>query len=212
MPPRPSSATILLRALAVLALAGCGQTMRQQPTAEQLEQSAAAAQADYIIGAQDVLAINVWKEEPLSLSSVEVRLDGKISVPLIDDIQAAGLTTSQLKDAITEKLKDYVTAPQVTVIVVKVGSKNVFVLGEVQRQGAIPLQPEMRVLDAIAISGGFSAFAGKSRVKIIRGHGPQPAEFMFDYNAFVDGENVAQNILLLPGDQIIVPEERPFWR
>ena len=129
---------------------------------EELEEGAAAAQADYVIGAQDMLAINVWKEEELSLNGVEVRLDGKISVPLIDDIQAAGLTPTQLKDAITEKLKDYVTAPQVTVIVTRVGSKNVYMLGEVTREGAIPLQPEMRVLDALAISGGFSPFAGKT--------------------------------------------------
>jgi polysaccharide biosynthesis/export protein len=213
MPPRPTSALHVLRVLAALALAGCGATMRDQPTAAQLEEAATAASADYVIGAQDLLAINVWKEEALSLNSVEVRLDGKISVPLIDDVPAAGLTTEQLKESITEKLKDYVTAPQVTVIVLKVGSKNVFVLGEVQHQGAIALQPEMRVLDAIAISGGFTPFAGKTRVKVIRrGHGPQPAEFNFDYNGFVDGEDVAQNILLQPGDQIIVPEERPFWR
>jgi polysaccharide export outer membrane protein len=212
MPPRPSPAKTLLSALLALAVAGCGSSLREQPTAQQLEESAQAAQADYLIGAMDVLQISVWKEEALSLQQVEVRLDGKISVPLVDDIQAAGLTTTQLKDAITERLKDYVTAPQVTVIVLRVGSKNVFVLGEVAHQGVIPMQPEMRVLDAIAISGGFSPFAGKRRVKIIRGHGSQPAEFLFDYDSFVDGENVAQNILLLPGDQIIVPEERPFWR
>jgi len=212
MPPRRSPAPILLSALLALALAGCGSTMREQPSAQQLEENALAAQTDYIIGALDVLQISVWKEEALSVNQIEVRLDGKISVPLVDDVQAAGLTTTQLKENITERLKEFVTAPQVTVIVLRVGSKNVFVLGEVARQGAIPLQPEMRVLDAIAISGGFSAFAGKRRVKIIRGHGSQPAEFMFDYDAFVDGEDVAQNILLLPGDQIIVPEERPFWR
>jgi polysaccharide biosynthesis/export protein len=212
MPPRPSTAKTLLCALLALAVAGCGSTLREQPTAQQLEESALAAQADYVIGAMDTLQISVWKEEALSLQQVEVRLDGKISVPLVDDIQAAGLTTTQLKEAITERLKDYVTAPQVTVIVLRVGSKNVFVIGEVARQGAIPMQPEMRVLDAIAISGGFSAFAGKRRVKIIRGQGSQPAEFMFDYDSFVDGDNVAQNILLLPGDHIIVPEERPFWR
>jgi polysaccharide export outer membrane protein len=190
----------------------CAETLREQPSAEQLEQSATAAQADYVIGAQDVLVINVWKEQELSLNGVEVRLDGKISVPLIDDIQAAGLTPVQLKEAITEKLKEFVAAPQVTVIVTRVGSKNVYVMGEVAREGAIPLQPQMRVLDALAISGGFTPFAGKNRVKIIRGHGTPPGEFTFDFDAYVDGKDVAQNILLLPGDQIIVPEERPFWR
>jgi polysaccharide export outer membrane protein len=212
MPRRRSPATALLSVLCASALAACAQTLRDQPTAEQLEQSAAAAQVDYVIGAQDMLAIVVWKEQELTLPAVEVRLDGKISVPLLDDVQAAGLTPQQLKESITDRLKEFVTAPQVTVIVTRVGSKNVYVLGEVAREGTIPLQPNMRVLDALAISGGFSAFAGKSRVKIIRGSGSPPAEFTFDYDRFVDGTDVAQNILLLPGDQIIVPEERPFWR
>lgn len=212
MPSRPRPGSVLLSALAALTLTACAETLREQPSAEQLEQSASAAQADYVIGAQDVLVINVWKEQELSLNGVEVRLDGKISVPLIDDIQAAGLTPVQLKDAISERLKEYVAAPQVTVIVTRVGSKNVYVMGEVAREGAIPLQPQMRVLDALAISGGFTPFAGKNRIKIIRGHATPPGEFTFDYDAYVDGEDVAQNILLLPGDQIIVPEERPFWR
>jgi polysaccharide export outer membrane protein len=212
MPSRPTPAHAVLSSLLALALAACAQTLRDQPSAQELEDSAAAAQVDYVIGAQDTLAINVWKEQELSLNGVEVRLDGKISVPLIDDIQAAGLTPTQLKDAITEKLKDYVSAPQVTVIVTHVGSKNVYILGEVTREGAISLQPQMRVLDALAISGGFTPFAGKNRIKIIRGHGSSPAEFTFDYDGFVDGKDVAQNILLLPGDQIIVPQERPFWR
>ena len=80
------------------------------------------------------------------------------------------------------------------------------------REGAYPVLPKMRVIDALALAGGVSAFAGKSRIKVIRQSGPAPAEFVFDYDAFVDGTNVAQNILLLPGDQIVVPEERPFWR
>lgn len=212
MPSRLTPANALLPSLLALALAACAQTLRDRPTVTQLEEGAAAAQVDYLIGAQDVLLINVWKEQELTVNGVEVRLDGKISVPLIDDVQAAGLTPIQLKEAITERLKEYVTAPQVTVIVVKVGSKNVYILGEVTHEGAIPLQPQMRVLDALAIAGGFNPFAGKNRIKIIRGHGSPPAEFTFDYDAFVDGNDVAQNILLLPGDQIIVPEERPFWR
>jgi len=213
MPSRPSPANALLSSLLALSVAAaCADTLRDRPTAQQLEESATAAQAEYVIGAQDVLAISVWKEPELTLQGVEVRLDGKISVPLIDDIQADGLTPTQLKDAIADKLKDYVTAPQVTVIVVRVGSKNVYILGEIARQGAIPLQPQMRVLDALTFAGGFTPFAGKSRIKIIRGHDSPPSEFTFDYDAFVDGNDVAQNILLLPGDQIIVPEERPFWR
>jgi polysaccharide export outer membrane protein len=213
MPSRPSPANALLSSLLALSVAAaCADTLRDRPTAQQLEESATAAQAEYVIGAQDVLAISVWKEPELTLQGVEVRLDGKISVPLIDDIQASGLTPTQLKDAITERLKEYVSAPQVTVIVTHVGSKNVYVVGEVQRQGPIALQPAMRVSDALAFAGGFNAFAGRNRVKIIRTQTSPPAEFTFDWNAFVDGHDVAQNILLLPGDQIIVPEERPFWR
>jgi polysaccharide export outer membrane protein len=105
-----------------------------------------------------------------------------------------------------------VTAPQVTVVVARVGARNVYVLGEVVREGAIPIQPDMRVIDALAIAGGMNAFAGKSRIKVIRQVGEGASEFNFDYDAFVDGADVNQNILLLPGDRIVVPEERPFWR
>jgi len=212
MSSRRSSRTALWPALLALALGACAQTLREQPSVQQLEEGATAASAEYVIGAQDVLTISVWKEPDLSLQGVEVRLDGKISVPLVDDVQAAGLTPNQLKDVITERLKDYVTAPQVTVIVSRVGSKNVYIMGEVAREGAVQMLPQMRVLDALAIAGGFTPFAGKNHIKIIRGHSANPAEFTFDYDRFVDGEDVAQNILLLPGDQIIVPQERPFWR
>ncbi len=209
--PLRSPQAVLLCALLGLTTA-CAPTVREQPTAAQLEESASVASAEYVIGANDTLAISVWREQELSLPNVDVRLDGKISVPLIDDVQAAGLTPTQLKDSITEKLKEYVSAPQVTVIVTRVGSKQVSVLGEVARQGPIPLQPAMRVSDALAFAGGFTPFAGKARVKIIRGQGQPPAEFTFDYDAYVNGNDVAQDILLLPGDKIIVPEERPFWR
>jgi polysaccharide export outer membrane protein len=199
-------------ACAALALAGCATSVREQPSAEALEAAAQEAQAEYVIGAYDQLVINVWKEPELSLQGVEVRLDGKISVPLLDDVQAAGKTPMQLKAEITERLKEYVTAPQVTVVVARVGARNIYVMGEVVRETAIPIQPDMRVIDALAIAGGMTAFAGKSRIKVIRQSGGSASEFNFDYDAFVDGEDVNQNILLLPGDKIIVPEERPFWR
>jgi polysaccharide export outer membrane protein len=198
--------------LTALALSACAGTVRELPTSEQAEASAVQASEEYVIGSNDVLLINVWREPELSLNGVEVRLDGKISVPLIDDVQAAGLTPLQLKGVITDRLKEYVTAPQVTVVVSRVGSKSISIMGEVAREGMIPLQPKMRVLDAIAIAGGFSAFAGRSRIKVIRSSGQNPTEYSFDYDDFIDGADLAQNILLLPGDQIIVPEERPFWR
>ncbi len=199
-------------ALAAFALAGCATSLREQPSAEALDAAAQEATAEYVIGAYDQLVISVWKEPELSLQGVEVRLDGKISVPLLDDVQAAGKTPMELKAEITERLKEYVAAPQVTVVVARVGARNIYVMGEVARETAIPIQPDMRVVDALAIAGGMTAFAGKSRIKVIRQSGGAAAEFNFDYDAFVDGANVSQNILLLPGDRIIVPEERPFWR
>jgi polysaccharide export outer membrane protein len=207
----PGSACVA--ALAAFALAACAGTAREQPSAEQLETSALQAPEEYIIGPRDVLAIAVWREPELSLQSVEVRLDGKISVPLIDDVQAAGLTPLQLKADLSERLKEFVTAPAVTVVVSSVGSKLIYVIGEVAREGPINMQPNMRVLDAIGLAGGLNPFAGGGRIKIIRNQKDSaPAEFTFDYDRFVDGRNLAQNILLLPGDTIVVPEERPFWR
>ena len=107
----------LAAALAALGLAACAGTVREQPSAEQLDTSAVRAQEEYVIGPRDVLRISVWREDALTLPEVEVRLDGKISMPLLDDVQAAGLTPLQLKHDLTERLKDYVAAPQLTVVV-----------------------------------------------------------------------------------------------
>ncbi len=202
----------LVAALVALGLSACAGTAREQPTAAQLETVAVQSQEEYVIGPRDVLTIVVWKEPELSIPRIEVRLDGKISVPLIDDVQAAGRTPLQLKEDITAKLKEYVTAPVVTVVVASVGSKLVYIIGEVTREGPINMQPDMRVLDAISLAGGLNPFAGKSRIKVIRSQGTAPSEFTFDYDRFVDGQDLAQNILLIPGDTIVVPEERPFWR
>ncbi len=202
----------LAAACAALGLAACASTTRERPSAEQFDTVAVEAQEEYVIGPRDNLQISVWKQPDLSVARVEVRLDGKISVPLLDDVQASGLTPLQLKENVTERLKEFVTAPNVTVVVTSVGSKLVYIIGEVTREGALPMYPDMRVLDAIGAAGGLNPFAGRTRIKIIRSQGTAPAEFTFDYDRFVDGEDLAQNILLIPGDTIVVPEERPFWR
>ena len=212
MTPHRTPGRAFVAALAALGLAACAGTARERPSAAQAETSAVEAQEDYVIGPRDILTIFVWREPELSLPRVEVRLDGKISVPLIDDIKASGRTPLQLKDELTERLKEYITAPVVTVVVASVGSKLVYIMGEVAREGPIAMQPDMRVLDALALAGGVNPFAGKSRIKFIRNQGTAPAEFNFDYDRFVDGQDLAQNILLLPGDTIVVPEELPFWR
>jgi polysaccharide export outer membrane protein len=212
MTPHRSTGTDFVAAICALALAACAGTAREQPSAEQLESRAVQVQEDYVIGPKDLLNVFVWKEPELSLQNVEVRLDGKISVPLINDVQAAGRTPLQLKDDLTERLVEFVSTPVVTVVVASVGSKLVYVIGEVTREGPITMQPDMRVLSAIALAGGLNPFAGRARIKIIRTEGAAPAEFNFDFDRFVDGQDLAQNILLLPGDTIVVPEERPFWR
>jgi polysaccharide export outer membrane protein len=140
-------------------------------------------------------------------------LHGRISVPLVDDVDVQGKTPTELKAELTDKLAEYVTAPHVTVVVRQINSKLVFVMGEVKREGPIQLRRDMRVIDALSTAGGFTAFAGKGNVKLIREqNGSGPVEFVFDYNGFVRGENLEQNVLLMPGDRIVVPDDSPFWR
>lgn len=203
---------ILFTMALALILGACTSTQRALPSAAELD-SHASDHGDYVIGAGDVLSISVWRQPELSLPEVVVRSDGRISVPLVDEIDAQGKTPHQLKTELTTKLADFVTAPHVTVVVRQINSKMVFVIGEVKREGPIQLRRDMRVVDALSTAGGFTAFAGRGNIKLIREqNGSGPAEFVFDYNEFVRGENLEQNVLLLPGDRIVVPDDSPFWR
>ena len=195
-----------LLCLAALGLSACEATLRDRPSAPEMESRAFEAYQEYRIGPTDTLQITVWKNPEISVPETVVRPDGKISFPLLDDVQAAGLTPLELKGVLTERLTEYIQSPTVTVVVRQIRSKMVYVLGEVARQGAVPIQADMRLVDALSISGGFGPFANKGRVKVIR-HTPDadPVEFLFDYEAFVDGTDLEQNILLVPGDKIIVP-------
>lgn len=160
----------------------------------------------FVIGHGDLLAISVWKNPELSLARVPVRPDGKISVPLLDDVQAAGLTPEELKELLTKALADYVANPDVTIVVIEVNSRRVYVTGAVLRSGAFPLTQDMRVLDAIAMSGGFSQFAEKDDVKVLRRSGGGLVEYRFDYPAYLKGHEPHTNLLLQPGDTIVVPD------
>jgi polysaccharide export outer membrane protein len=201
----------LLAAPLALVGAGCAGNLRETPTAGALETAAHQATEEYRIGPRDLLTINVWRQPELSVESVEVRLDGKVSVPLVDDVQAAGLTALELKEVLTKRLSEFVTAPHVTVVVRETRSKLVYVQGEVTREGAVAYQPEMRVFDAITLAGGFRPFSSKNNVKVIRLKPDGTSqEFRFNYDSFVRGSNLEQNVLLLPGDRIIVPQESPF--
>jgi polysaccharide export outer membrane protein len=160
----------------------------------------------YMIGVTDVLQIHVWKNPELSIE-VPVRSDGKISIPLLDDIQAEGLEPMELKEVITRELEEYVTAPDVTVIVADTRSKFISVIGEVPTNTRIPLTRDLRVLEAIAMVGGFNTFADKGDVRIVR---RQPngseVEYRFDYDAYIKGKAPGTNIVLVNGDTILVPE------
>ncbi len=158
----------------------------------------------YVIGAEDVLDINAWKEPEIT-RTVPVRPDGKISLPLINDIQAAGLTPMQLAMIITEKLKKYLTDPQVTVVVKAINSRRIYIMGEVGRSGAFPLLPDMTMLQALSGAGGFTQFANLKGIYLLRNENGKQVKFPFNYKEVVRGARPEQNLVLKPGDTIIVP-------
>lgn len=160
---------------------------------------------DYVIGIPDLLKIVVWRNPELSVE-VPVRSDGKISVPLVDDVQAEGLTAEELKEVLTEALSEYITAPDVTVIVQQTNSHTVTIVGAVMRSGQLPLVRQTRVLEAIAQMGGFNVWARKDRVKIIRRTESGVEEYRFDYGAYAAGKAPNSNLLLQPGDTVVVPD------
>jgi polysaccharide export outer membrane protein len=160
---------------------------------------------EYVIGPSDVLQIHVWKNPELS-SSANVRTDGKISVPLLDDVQAAGLTPMELKEVLTESLREFVASPDVTVTVSEMRSQVVYLLGEIARQGPVQLTRNLRVLDALSLGGGFGAFADRDDIRILRRTPAGILEFHFDYDAYLSGEIPEANMLLQPGDTIVVPQ------
>jgi polysaccharide biosynthesis/export protein len=159
---------------------------------------------DYKIGPQDMLRIDVWKEPDIS-RIVPVRPDGKITLPLVNDIQASGLTPTQLAAKIAEGLKKYITSPQVTVGVTEINSRRIFVSGEVARPGAMPLLPNMTVLQALSSAGGFTQFAREKKIYILRMEEGKQVKHPFNYKEAISGKNVEQNIMLEGGDIIVVP-------
>ena len=168
-------------------------------------QAGKAHDASYTIGNDDVLAISVWKEPDLT-KSIPVRADGKISLPLVGEMQATGKTPLQLEHDISEKLKGYITAPEVNVIVQQVNSRKFNILGEVGKPGSYSLTASTTLVDAIAMAGGFRDFAKKTGVYVLRNEpGGHQTKLNFNYKDFIKGKNTDQNIRLEPNDTIIVP-------
>src|SRR5229473_5899585 len=175
---------------------------KRGPSASQSQ--AAENDAEYKIGPQDVLRIDVWKEADIS-RAVPVRPDGKISLPLLNDVQAAGLTAMQLAGVISDGLKKFLNNPQVTVSVSEINSRRVYVTGEVTRPGSMPLLPNMTVLQALSTSGGFTQFARIKNIYVLRVIDGKQEKLPFNYKQVSSGQKSEQNYMLKPGDVIVVP-------
>jgi len=165
---------------------------------------AASDDPNYSIAPEDVLTIEVWKEPEIS-RTVPVRRDGKISLPLLNDLQAAGLTPTQLGAEIVEKLRSTIVHPQVTVIVAQMSSLRIYILGQVTRGGAYPLVPDMTVMQALSVAGGFTPYANVKKIHVIRSENGTDKILPLNYREVSSGRKTEQNVHLKPGDTIVVP-------
>lgn len=159
---------------------------------------------DYRIGPEDVLDISVWNNAAVS-RTVPVRPDGKISLPLVNDVQAGGLTPTQLRTVLIKKLSEFVPSPEVSVIVREVHSFKVSVIGEVKKTGRHELKGRATVLDILAMAEGFGEFAGRGRIVVLRPEGKTMRQIPFNYNKVVSNNGALENFFLQPGDIIVVP-------
>lgn len=157
----------------------------------------------YQIGAGDALNINVWKEPTLS-GSVKVRPDGYVTLPLINEVQVSGQTTGQLRKTLEDKYKEFTTDPFVTIRVEGIASSEVFLVGQVGKPGAFPLSGNETLLQLLTRSGGLGVFADRSNIRVVRRDGSKVTEYVVDYDAIIKGD-LKQDVLLRPGDRIIVP-------
>jgi polysaccharide export outer membrane protein len=189
---------VLVLLLSVTAVTAFGQSPPPAPKAD------SDLAVDYRIGPEDVLQILVWKNEAMS-RTVPVRPDGKISLPLLNDVQAAGLTSMELRDSLLKKLVEYVPNPEVSVIIVEIHNFKVSVIGEVPRPGRYELKSATTVLDILALAGGFNQFSARARLFILRPTGKTMTKVPFNYNKAVTTEGEQENFYLRPGDIVVVP-------
>jgi polysaccharide export outer membrane protein len=182
----------------------CAQEGKEALLQKQSQAEVAADSNVYVIGPEDVLYIHVWKEETLS-KAIPVRSDGKISLPLIDEIQAAGLTPLQLKEALLVKLKEFIDIPNVSVIVTEANSFKVYVSGQVRNPGVYRLRSKTSLLQLIPMAGGFTEWANEKKILVIRKENGNEKRMTLNYKKIVKGEAPDSNIDLKPGDTVIVP-------
>lgn len=160
--------------------------------------------ADYTIGPGDVLAVLFWREADLSTEAT-VRPDGRISVPLINEVYVAGMTPEELREELTEKARRYVQDPSVTVVVKQINSRVVYITGEIGQPGPYALVGPTTVLQLISMAGGLAPYANKGRIVIMRTEDGEPKSYRFNYDWVIEGKNIRQNIQLKPGDTVVVP-------
>jgi polysaccharide export outer membrane protein len=165
-----------------------------------------ATEPGFTIGPEDVIGIFVWREAEVS-GDVSVRPDGMITLPLVRDIKAAGLTPNDLADRIQEALREFITDPSVTVVVRQMNSRKVFITGEVAKPGAYALPSSMTVMQLIAVAGGINEFADANAISVMRVEGGKTRTFKFEYKEVAKGKKPEQNIMLKPGDTVVVPEK-----
>jgi polysaccharide export outer membrane protein len=187
-----------------LALSGPAIGSAETPANQPDSKKPAPVDPSYIIGSMDILEIQVWKEPDFSRQAL-VRPDGKITLPLIGDLHVSGMTTMTLKELLTEKLKDFIDSPEVTVILVESHSKNFYIIGKITQPGPYPLMKDMTVLQAISVAGGLGEWADADSIRIIRKSGGKEEILHFDYKQVTSGKNLEQNIVLQPNDTIVVP-------
>ncbi|NOT28696.1 MAG: sugar transporter [Acidobacteria bacterium] len=199
----------------VLATSGASGVMAQAPAAEAAAQTPAAPgppdlpvgvvpPAGYVIGAEDVLGVVFWREKDLSVDAA-VRPDGMVTVPLLNDIQAAGLTPDQLRERIRTGAAKFVEDPTVTVVVKAINSRKVFIMGLVARPGQYPLTQPTSVMQLIALAGGLQEYADSKKIFIMRTENGEQVAKPFNYQDVLNRKNLTQNINLAPGDTIVVP-------
>ena len=202
---------------AVVVLALCASTVfaqAQKPAAQPVPAAAAAAAAPrptdpvvppgYVIGTDDVLSIVFWKDKDMS-ADAQVRPDGRIALPLINEVVAAGLTPEQLRTKIEEEAKKYMEEANITVVVRQINSRKAFITGEVNKPGPYPLTSPTTVIQLIAMAGGLREYADSKKIVIMRNENGKPTSLKFNYKDVTAGKNLAQNIELKPGDTVVVP-------
>jgi polysaccharide export outer membrane protein len=203
--------------LVLAAVTGMGQSAQQTPQAKPAppqkpatpppaaQPTSVPVPPDYVIGPEDQLSIVFWTEPKMSADSLVVRPDGKISLPLLNDIQAAGFTPDQLREKLAQAASKYIEDTTVTVVVRQINSRKVFITGSVAHPGPYSLANSMTVLQLIAVAGGLGEWADQKNIAIMRVENGRPTTYRFNYKEVVQGKNLKQNIELRPGDTVIVP-------